>query len=124
MPWSPHAPTSSLMSSMRVGELSVGSSNQSRPVRSHTYIRPLFSKVMPTASPHGPEIAVSVNPGGTVDAETLFAVARLTLAKKKQAIAMLRQSRAEQIKGGGILPDILMNALRVRISSRPGSVAV
>src|SRR5688572_16887814 len=44
------------------------------PTRSQTYMRPLFSKVTPTAWFHplaaGPAITVSVNPGGTVAAET------------------------------------------------------
>jgi hypothetical protein len=34
-------------------------------------MRPVFSKVIPTASGHGPEIMLSVNPGGTVAAKRL-----------------------------------------------------
>src|SRR6267143_4604624 len=58
------------MSSSREKEASPGSLNHTLPVRSHTYMRPLFSKAVPTASVHGPATAVSVNPGGTVAAES------------------------------------------------------
>src|ERR1700733_13221875 len=53
------------MSSSSEGPLSLGSLNQTRPVRSQTYMRPLFSNAIPTASVHGPDTLLSVNPAGT-----------------------------------------------------------
>src|SRR5882762_2236132 len=85
------------MSSSKEGELSLGSLNQTRPVRSHTYIRPLFSNATPTASLHGPEIGLSVNPGGTVAAERLLPRIRPDTTSTKHAIAvarLIRETRA------------------------------
>src|SRR5207247_11238753 len=84
------------MSSIREGPLSLGSLNQIRPVRSHTYIRPLLSKAIPTASLHGPEMALSVNPGGTVDAERLPSRIRPHAAVTNQTIAVARLIRKMQ----------------------------
>src|SRR4029077_18047646 len=96
IPWSCHAPTSSLMLSSREGDGSPGSLNHSLPVRSHTYRRPLFSKVIPTASGHGPERTVSVNPGGTVAAERLPSTIRPHAAATNHAIAATRLIRGMQ----------------------------
>src|SRR6202171_5040753 len=75
-PWSNQAPTSSLMSRSREKEESLGSLNQTRPSRSQTNIRPVASKVTPTAElqppAKGPGMSVSVNPGGTSAAESSY----------------------------------------------------
>src|SRR5205823_1717762 len=82
------------MLSRSVGEVSAESWNQTRPVRSQTYIRPLLSKVIPTASPHGPEMVVSVKPAGTVDASTFPTKIRQLAAATTQLVRalLIRQS--------------------------------
>src|SRR4051812_27232157 len=58
---------------------------QTLPPRSHTYMRPLVSKVMPTASLQppstGPEMIVSVNPAGRFAAR-----AELNLIARKHTV--------------------------------------
>src|SRR5436190_1922544 len=87
------------MSSKREGA-SLGSLNHTRPVRSHTYILPLLSKVSPTASVHGPETLLSVKPGGTVDAATLPATIGPVAVATKHVIATARLIRARQTSTG------------------------
>src|ERR1043166_8743330 len=62
------------MSSNKLNAASPGSWNHTRPARSHTYRRPLFSKLSPTASfqipSKGPGMTVSVKPAGSVAAKS------------------------------------------------------
>src|SRR5262245_55175088 len=82
------------MSNNSKGELSLGSLIQTLPVRSHTHIRPLVSKVTPTASSHGPVTGVSLNPAGTVAALRPPAEAKQKAARRRR-----RRRRKRRIRG-------------------------
>src|SRR5215471_21554359 len=115
------------MSRSREGEGSLGSLNHSLPVRSHTYMRPVLSKVIPTASGHGPEIMVSVNPGGTVAAKRLppeiiphaaatnHMIAASRLIRRIQPAAHPMRWVAQITRG--LRPFLSMNDIRCELSS-------
>src|SRR5262249_18705541 len=115
------------MSRSREGEGSPGSLNHSLPVRSHTYMRPVVSKVIPTASGHGPEIMVSVNPGGTVAAKRLPPQIIPHAATTNHVIAVSRLIRRIQPAANpmrevaqitrGLRPFLSMNDIRCELSS-------
>src|SRR2546423_15588413 len=96
-PLSIQAPTSSLMSRSKVKLESAGSLNQTRPDTSQTNIRPVLSKVTPSAPfqfpPTGPGTIVSANPGVTVPPEATSAAPHDNTHKRKQT---KRRPRAHQ----------------------------